>query len=113
MLYLLFALIGLTLVQQWWREAQNVEVVPYSEFETLLAQGRIVEIIRRAVHPRMHESTILSPFLNGNLFPKRHEYSEQTPREIDVAVRDIVKAAYDKALAIMSRDKRRTVPKAA
>jgi cell division protease FtsH len=33
------------------------------------------------------------------------EYSEQTAREIDVAVRDIVKAAYDKALGILSREK--------
>jgi cell division protease FtsH len=32
-------------------------------------------------------------------------YSEQTAHEIDVAVRDIVKAAYDKALAILARER--------
>jgi cell division protease FtsH len=42
--YLLFALLGLWLVQQWWQQAQTVEVVPYSEFEAMLAEGRIAEI---------------------------------------------------------------------
>jgi cell division protease FtsH len=35
----------------------------------------------------------------------QREYSEQTAREIDVAVRDIVRAAHDKAVAILSRNK--------
>jgi cell division protease FtsH len=43
-------------------------------------------------------------FLPSQAFPKR-EYSEETAREIDVAVRDIVKAAYEKALGILSREK--------
>ena len=34
------------------------------------------------------------------------EYSEETAREIDVAVRDIVKACYGKALGILSREKK-------
>jgi cell division protease FtsH len=46
-----------------------------------------------------------SPFLAGAQVPAAHEYSEQTAREIDVAVRDIVSAAHDKALAIVRRDK--------
>ena len=38
---------------------------------------------------------------------RRHrEFSEETAREIDVAVRDIVKASYDKALGILQREKR-------
>jgi cell division protease FtsH len=37
--------------------------------------------------------------------PRPREYSEETAREIDVAVRDIVKNAYDKALGILSREK--------
>jgi cell division protease FtsH len=36
---------------------------------------------------------------------KSREYSEETAREIDVAVRDIVKGAYDKAVGILSREK--------
>jgi cell division protease FtsH len=46
-----------------------------------------------------------SPFLAGPIMQKSREYSEETAREIDIAVRDIVKAAYDKALAILAREK--------
>jgi cell division protease FtsH len=42
--YLLFALFAVVLVQQWWQRAQTIEVVPYSEFEQLLAQGKIAEV---------------------------------------------------------------------
>ncbi|MGH8740403.1 MAG: ATP-dependent metallopeptidase FtsH/Yme1/Tma family protein, partial [Burkholderiales bacterium] len=45
------------------------------------------------------------PFLANQAFQKRREFSEETAREIDVAVRDIVKAAYDKALGILTRQK--------
>jgi cell division protease FtsH len=44
-------------------------------------------------------------FLSNQVFQKNREYSEQTAREIDVAVRDIVKDSYDKALGILSREK--------
>ena len=46
-----------------------------------------------------------APFLGGPLPHGHREYSEETAREIDVAVRDIVKAAYEKALGILSREK--------
>ena len=46
-----------------------------------------------------------APFLGGVQVPGPREYSEQTAREIDVAVRDIVRAAHDKALAVLQRDK--------
>jgi cell division protease FtsH len=46
-----------------------------------------------------------SPFLAGQAFQKNRDYSEETAREIDVAVRDIVKACYDKARGILSREK--------
>jgi cell division protease FtsH len=47
-----------------------------------------------------------APFLGGPLPQGHREYSEETAREIDVAVRDIVKSAYDKALGILSREKK-------
>jgi len=47
-----------------------------------------------------------APFLGGPLPQGHREYSEETAREIDVAVRDIVKNAYDKALGILSREKK-------
>ena len=46
-----------------------------------------------------------SPFLAGVTLGAEREHSEQTAREIDVAVRDIVNAAHDKALVILRRDK--------
>src|SRR5687767_962631 len=42
--YLLFALFAMVLLQQWWQQAQTIEVVPYSEFEKLLAEDRIAEV---------------------------------------------------------------------
>jgi cell division protease FtsH len=46
-----------------------------------------------------------APFLGGALPTGHREYSEETAREIDVAVREIVKNAYEKALGILSREK--------
>src|SRR3989337_3484268 len=42
--YLVFALLAMLVLQQWWQTAQTVEVVPYSEFEKLLAEDRISEV---------------------------------------------------------------------
>jgi cell division protease FtsH len=46
-----------------------------------------------------------SRFLMTPGMQKSREYSEETAREIDIAVRDIVKAAYEKALGILAREK--------
>ena len=46
-----------------------------------------------------------TPFLGQNFVQKTREFSEETAREIDVAVRDIVKSAYDKTLAILNRQR--------
>jgi cell division protease FtsH len=43
--YLLFALLAILILQQWWQTAQTIEVVPYSEFEKLLAEHRIEEVV--------------------------------------------------------------------
>jgi cell division protease FtsH len=45
LIYLLFALFAILSLQQWWQRAQTVEVVPYSEFEKLLAADKIDEVI--------------------------------------------------------------------
>ena len=34
--YLLFALLAIVILQQWWQQAQTIEVLPYSEFEKML-----------------------------------------------------------------------------
>jgi len=43
--YLLFALLAIFILQQWWQQAQTIEVVPYSEFEKLLAADKIAEVV--------------------------------------------------------------------
>jgi cell division protease FtsH len=43
--YLLFALLAIFILQQWWQTAQTVEVVPYSEFEKLLTEDKIDEVV--------------------------------------------------------------------
>jgi cell division protease FtsH len=45
------------------------------------------------------------PFLGGALPQGHREYSEATAREIDVAVRDIIDAVYQKTLAILRRNR--------
>src|ERR1051325_5683230 len=45
------------------------------------------------------------PFLGGPLPSGHREYSEATAREIDVAVRQIVDGTYEKALAILRRER--------
>ena len=45
------------------------------------------------------------PFLGGALPQGHREYSEATAREIDVAVRAIVDAAYQKAVAILAKNR--------
>ena len=43
--YFIIALFGVLLVQQWWQQTQTVDVVPYSEFEQMLKDGKITESI--------------------------------------------------------------------
>jgi cell division protease FtsH len=43
--YLMFALIAIFALQQWWHQMQTVEVLPYSEFEKLLAEHKIDEVV--------------------------------------------------------------------
>src|SRR2546421_5103124 len=43
--YLLFAMVAILALQQWWHQAKTVEVLPYSEFEKLLAEHRIDEVV--------------------------------------------------------------------
>src|SRR5947207_10953310 len=46
-----------------------------------------------------------APFLGGPLPQGHREFSEETAREIDVAVRGIVERAYEKALGILRRNR--------
>jgi cell division protease FtsH len=43
--YLVFAFFAVLALQQWWQQVQTVEVVPYSEFEKLLSEHKIDEVV--------------------------------------------------------------------
>jgi cell division protease FtsH len=60
--YLVLALLGIMLFQQWWHTSREVEVIPYSQFEQLLAEGRIEEI---AVRDRFLEGRLKQPLGDG------------------------------------------------
>jgi cell division protease FtsH len=60
--YLIFAFFAMVLLQQWWQTAQTVEVVPYSEFEKLLAEDRISEV---TVSDQRITGKLRSPEKNG------------------------------------------------
>ena len=42
--YFLFALFMVLIVQQWWAQAQQTEVVPYSQFEQMLAERKFDKV---------------------------------------------------------------------
>ncbi len=44
-LYVVFAIFAVLGVQEAWKRAQTVEVVPYSEFERYLKEEKIAEVI--------------------------------------------------------------------
>jgi cell division protease FtsH len=60
--YLLFALLAIFILQQWWQQAQTIEVVPYSEFEKLLAEDKIDEVV---VSEQRITGKLKSPEKNG------------------------------------------------
>ena len=43
--YLLLALTAILLIRDWWTTSQQIEPIPYSEFENLLEQDKIEEIV--------------------------------------------------------------------
>jgi cell division protease FtsH len=44
-------------------------------------------------------------FLPNQIVQRQREFSEETAREIDLAVRDIVEGAWEKALGVLSKEK--------
>ena len=43
--YVVLALFGVLFLQNFWQQAQQTEVIPYSEFERLLAEGKVGDIV--------------------------------------------------------------------
>ena len=50
--YILLAILGILLVQMWWQQSQQVKIIPYSDFQKLLKDGRVSEIFVTEHHIR-------------------------------------------------------------
>jgi cell division protease FtsH len=50
MWYVALAFLGVLLLQMWWQQSKEVQVIPYSEFEKYLADGKIAQVIVTEKH---------------------------------------------------------------
>ena len=60
--YVLAALLGVLLFQQFWTSYSQVETIPYSEFEALLDQGNVAEV---TVSTDSIQGTLKEPLPSG------------------------------------------------
>ncbi len=88
--YLIFALVAIMLVQQWWTQAQQIEVVPYSEFESLLEQKRIIEvtvgerqITGKLRSPENGKSIVVANLVEPGLAKRLEKYDVPFTRRIE------------------------------
>jgi len=61
--YAMLALLGVMWFQAWWAETRQVEVIPYSRFEELLADGQIEEL---SVREQLVEGKLKTPLAEGH-----------------------------------------------
>src|SRR5687768_4968529 len=85
--YLLFALLGIFILQQWWQQAQTIEVVPYSEFEHLLAEEKISEVVvsdsritGKLKAPEGNKKTVVANLVPPELADRLSRYDVQYTR---------------------------------
>jgi len=88
--YLVFALVALLLVQRWWQEAQSIDVVPYSEFEQMLAEGRIAEItvgerhiVGKLKQPEGRKTTVAANRVEPELAARLEKYGVPYTRRVE------------------------------
>jgi len=97
-IYLIFALLALLFVQRWWQEAQSVDVVPYSEFEQMLQQGRIAEItigerhiVGKLKQPDGRKTTVAANRVEPDLAERLGKYGVPYTRQVESTfVRDLL-----------------------
>jgi cell division protease FtsH len=88
--YLVFALVALLLVQRWWQEAQSIDVVPYSEFEQMLEEGRIAEItvgerhiVGKLKQPEGRKTTVAANRVEPELAARLEKYGVPYTRQVE------------------------------
>ncbi|MCX8116030.1 MAG: ATP-dependent metallopeptidase FtsH/Yme1/Tma family protein, partial [Burkholderiaceae bacterium] len=80
--YWIFAVLTFLMLQNWWQAAQQIEPVPYSEFERALAEGRVAEVIvgEKTITGRLKspdpggKTTIAAPRVEPDLAARLSKY---------------------------------------
>ena len=85
--YLIFAFFAILFVQQWWHQAQTVEVVPYSQFEKLLQESKISEVVvsdqtitGKLKSPQGGKSTVVANIVQPQLADRLSKYDVKFTR---------------------------------
>ncbi|MGH8745833.1 MAG: ATP-dependent metallopeptidase FtsH/Yme1/Tma family protein, partial [Burkholderiales bacterium] len=85
--YLIFAFFAILFVQQWWHQVQTVEVVPYSQFEKLLADDKIAEVVvsdqtitGQLKSPQGGKSTVVANIVQPQLADRLSKYNVKFTR---------------------------------
>ena len=85
--YVIFAFFAILFVQQWWHQVQTVEVVPYSQFEKLLADNRISEVVvsdqtitGKLKSPQGSKSTVVANIVQPELADRLSKYDVKFTR---------------------------------
>ena len=85
--YVIFAFFAVLLMQQWWHQVQTVEVVPYSQFEKLLADNRISEVVvsdqtitGKLKSPQGSKSTVVANIVQPELADRLSKYDVKFTR---------------------------------
>ena len=60
--YFVIALLAIMLIQNWWAQTQQVETIPYSEFQALLRDGKVAEV---SVADEYVRGTLRAPLPDG------------------------------------------------
>ena len=134
--YALIALLAILAIERWWSETQRVEPISYSEFLALVDEGKIKDayvndqfihgaaddlnratdiarnmVTRFGMHDKLGQVTYEMPrqtFLGEDALAHyaEREFSEETAREIDCAVRELIDGAYESALAVLRQNRK-------
>ncbi len=103
LLYLLpLAFLGILLFRDLLGSYRTVALLPYSEFQQLLAQQKVKEVLIEGDSIRGELKEPLKEGPNKGIpQPPRRLYSEETAHEIDVALRGLVETAHGRARSIL------------
>jgi cell division protease FtsH len=85
--YLIFAFFAILFVQQWWHQVQTVEVVPYSQFQKLLQDSKISEVVvsdqtitGKLKSPQGTKSTVMANIVQPQLADQLSKYDVKFSR---------------------------------